>query len=135
MPTNGVPSTSPRSIGRSTPSTASRAAATGSRGIPSTRARSLPRPQGMIATAISLSRSALATGRSRPSPPTAATVSPARAARAASSAACSELRVVTTRLGAPSRSSSAVTAGTAASALPPPDAGLTNSAKRRLIAR
>ena len=56
-----------------------RAATTGSSGTPSTRAKSLPRPAGTTASAPAVSRSAAASGRSRPSPPTETTVLPSRA--------------------------------------------------------
>src|SRR5215207_2622191 len=50
MPTKGVPSTFATSRSRSSPATATRAAWPGSFGTPSTRAKSLPRPQGAVAT-------------------------------------------------------------------------------------
>ncbi len=96
-----MPSTLATSMTRSRPVTAVSAASLASRGTPSTRARSLPRPQGISASAVSRPLSAPASGRSRPSPPRAATVSPWSEARCASSAACSTLRVVTVRCCGP----------------------------------
>src|ERR687898_283702 len=131
MPMKGVPSTSATSTSRSAPWTAMRAASAGSLGMPSTRAKSLPRPPGTIASALSVPFRAPARGRRSPSPPSATTLSPASTARPASSKAWSMLRVVTVRCSAPSESSVAWTVGSALSALPPAAAGFTSSAKRR----
>ena len=133
MPRYGVPSTLATSISRSSPSTASRAACGGvardaehaGEVVAAPAGDQRDRGAGALERAGERAQQAVAADRgdrlARP-----------RGARAASSAACSMLRVVTVRWGAPRRSSSAITSGSAFSARPPPEAGFTSSAKRRL---
>ena len=105
--------------------------------MPSTRAKSLPRPQGMIATravgSLERGRRAGAAGRRRRARRRSR---PSAAAVGASSSAWSMLRVVTVRWAAPRRSSSAWHGGQRLRArAPPAEAGFTSSAKRRLTRR
>src|SRR5437588_11541661 len=134
IPTYEVPSTSATSIGFSTPSTATRAAASGSVGIPSTLARSFPRPPGSTASGVSLRQRTPAMVPTSPSPPSAPTDSPRSRAAAASVRACSALDVSITWKSARIRSSSALIRGSAARALPGSAVGLTITASRRAIA-
>ena len=79
------------------------ARAPGSSGIPSTRAKSLPRPPGSTPTTPSECCSASATAPMSPSPPSATATSPARAAARARLAPCSRLRVGSTWCSRPRR--------------------------------
>src|SRR5579884_1599289 len=127
MPQNGRPSTSARSSGRSRPSETTTAAARGSRGISSTRARSLPRPPGSTASTPPVPISPEATAPTRPSPPSAAATCPRAAASAASCRACSRPCMWRTSTEWPRRASTSRIGGSAFAARPPPAAGLTIS--------
>src|SRR5579859_5104880 len=102
--------------------------------MPSERARSLPRPAGTIAIAAPLPATPLATSRTSPSPPTATAIRFSAAAAAASSTACSALRVSSTRTSAPAALIRAPSPAHFSAALPPPEIGLTSAVNARMSA-
>ena len=85
MPRKRLPLTSPTSMRRVCPAASVATAASGSAGMPSTRARSLPRPPGTIPSGVSEPARAPPTAPIRPSPLTTTGTSPASAARSARS--------------------------------------------------
>ena len=108
-------------------------AAARSFGIPSERAKSLPRPPGRTASsAPGWSRRTPPTQPTSPSPPSVTVTSPARAARAASSRACSRSRVISVWKLRPSARSASSTRGRTRAARPPPAAGLQSRARWRI---
>src|SRR4051794_7559120 len=133
MQTNGFPPTVPRSSGRSTPSESTRhAAGMSSRGMPTTRQKSLPRPPGRTpSTAFGRSRRMPATQPMSPSPESVTTVRPSSTAARASPRACSSDAVCSVWKSSPRSRSAASTSGTSRPARPPPALGLTSRAIRR----
>ena len=89
MPRKRLPLASPTSIRRLWPARTTAIAASGSSGMPSTRARSLPRPPGMIPSGVSEPAIAPPTAPTRPSPLITTGSSPASTATSACSTPCS----------------------------------------------
>ena len=94
--------------------------------MPSTRARSLPRPPGTIPSGVSAPAIAPPTAPTRPSPPITTGTSPAPIARSARSIPCSMSRVRSHPESMRRASSACSTRGSSFSARPPDD-GLTSN--------
>src|SRR3954447_6667022 len=133
MQMNGLPPTVPRSSGFSTPSASTRhAAAMSSRGMPTTRQKSLPRPPGRTpSTAFGQSRRIPATQPMSPSPDRVTIVRSSSYAARASPRAWSSDAVCSVWNSRPRSRSAASTSGTSRPARPPPALGLTSRAIRR----
>ena len=102
------PPSSPTSIRRSAPLSATRRASAGDHGTPSVRARPLPDPAGTTPSAAGLKASIEATSFTVPSPPQAITrVAPRSTASRASARACWAAVVRKTSPGIPSAASAA----------------------------
>ena len=118
--------TTPRSSSRTTFAAITAHAATGSSGIPSTRAKSLPRPPGSTPSTPLECFSAPATALIRPSPPSVAVISPAAVAATGQLArrarGCGFARPCARCRDGRAR---AWTSGSARPARPPPADGLT----------
>ena len=97
MQRNRWPLASPTSIWRTSPPESTSTACSGSVGMPRTRARSLPRPPGMIPRGTSEPARRPPARPISPSPLMITGISPASAARRISSTACSRSRVLSTR--------------------------------------
>src|SRR5918994_1906597 len=100
-------------------------AGSGSNGMPSLRAKSLPRPPGRMPSTPSVPWISPATAPVSPSPPMATGASPAASAPWASSRACSIEVVRSTRKANPRARSAASARGRLCAARPPPAFGLT----------
>src|SRR3954447_362452 len=120
------PLTSPTSIVLTWPSASTPTDSAGSLGIPSTRARSLPRPPGRIPRGVSVSARTPPTWPISPSPLITTGISPTSAALCASLTPCSRLSVRTSRYWTFRRSSSRSTAGRSFRVFPPAECGLTS---------
>ncbi len=94
-------------------------ASAGSSGMPSTRARSLPRPPGTMPSGVSEPAIAPPTAPTRPSPLITTGTSPASTARSACSTPCSRPLVRSTRKRTRRASSACSTWGSSFSVLPP----------------
>src|SRR4051794_12873972 len=125
MPRKRRPLASPTSIRRLWPARIVSTAPSGSPGISSTLARSLPRPPGMTPSGVSSPAIAPPTAPSRPSPLITTGSSPASIASSACSAPCSRPLVRWTRNSTRRASSAASTRGSSFSVLPPAEEGLT----------
>ncbi len=126
MPRKRLPLASPTSMRRLWPASSTATAASGSLGISRTRARSFPRPPGMIPSGVSAPAIAPPTAPSRPSPDITTGTSPPSIASSACSTPCSIPLVRWTRNSARRASSAASTRGSSFSVFPPAECGLTS---------
>ena len=129
MPRKRLPLASPTSIRRLSPASRTATAASGSSGMPSTRARSLPRPPGMMPSGVSEPAIAPPTAPTRPSPLITTGTSPASTARRACSTPCSRpLRALRPGRRPGARRAPARPAAAASASARRAEAGLTSSA-------